>query len=74
PEDKTTAPLFARDQPADAPPAATFEYDQPQPGILMIRGSFEGKLIRATLQRVGESKFRLTRRGVRWITEYVDHQ
>jgi hypothetical protein len=71
----TSAPMFARGETdTNAPPAGTFEYEQAQPDTLMLHGSYAGKATRATLRQMDESKFRLTRRSVRWIPEHVDRQ
>ncbi|RPH57360.1 hypothetical protein EHM82_01460 [bacterium] len=46
-----------------------FSYRQPEPGILTLEGTLEGKEIRARLRRIDESEFLLVSRGFHWINE-----
>jgi hypothetical protein len=44
-------------------------YRQPEPKVLTLEGTFEGKKLRTRLRRVDESEFLLTSRGFHWINE-----
>lgn len=45
-------------------------YRQPEPGLLIVEGTFEGKKVRARLRRMDEQSFELINRGFHWINEY----
>jgi hypothetical protein len=45
-------------------------YSEPEPGVLVLEGTFEQEKIRARLRRVDTESFRLTNRGFHWINEY----
>jgi len=45
-------------------------YQQPEPGLLVLEGSFDGKKVRAKCRRVDESEFLLVSRGFHWINEF----
>lgn len=46
-----------------------FSYRQPEPKVLTLEGTLEGKAIRARLRRIDESEFLLVSRGFHWINE-----
>ena len=48
---------------------AEFSYENPRPGLLLLKGQVDGRPVTATLRRVDESKFLLNSRGFRWISE-----
>lgn len=48
---------------------SAFSYQQPDPGILIIEGTFDGRKVRAKLRRVEDPKFLLTSHKFRWIKE-----
>jgi hypothetical protein len=50
-------------------PKYPFTYTQPEPGVLVMEGTLNGK-IRAKLRRADESSFLLISRGFHWINEY----
>lgn len=45
-------------------------YQRPEPGVLTVEGTFEGKQVRARLRRMDEKSFELVNRGFHWINEY----
>jgi hypothetical protein len=49
--------------------SATFSYDLPEPGKLVIEGSMNGKAISATLKRAEEKRYELMARGFNWVQE-----
>jgi hypothetical protein len=51
-------------------PKSVLTYRQPEPGVLLLEGTFEGKKVRARLRRVDEKSFELINRGFNWINEY----
>jgi hypothetical protein len=44
-------------------------YEQPEPGLLVLDGTFDGHPLRARLRKVDTSKFPLVSRGFHWVTE-----
>jgi hypothetical protein len=44
-------------------------YRRPEPKVLTLEGTFEGKKLRARLRRIDESEFLLISRGFHWINE-----
>jgi hypothetical protein len=65
--DKKTLALTRRDDPAWH---ADFSYEESEPGVLTLEGTFEGKKVRARLRRTDPSGFLLLSRGFHWINEY----
>ena len=49
---------------------AAFSYTQPEPDVLALEGTLDGRKIKARARRVGAQDFLLTGRGFRWINEY----
>jgi hypothetical protein len=45
-------------------------YREPEPGLLALEGTFDGRRVRARLRRVDASQSRLVSRGFHWISEY----
>ncbi len=66
-EKKTLTVMSRRD---DTKWSSDLAYSQPEPGVLTLEGTFEGKKIRAKLRRADDSKFLLRERGFHWINEY----
>jgi len=64
---KRTFVLTRRDDPAWK---STLTYRRPETGRLLLEGTFDGKKVRAVLNRTDSPKFRLTTRGFHWINEY----
>jgi hypothetical protein len=64
---KRTFALTRRDDPAWK---STLTYQRPEPGRLLLEGTFDGKKVRAVLNRADIPKFRLVTRGFHWINEY----
>jgi hypothetical protein len=64
---KRTFVLTRRDDPAWK---STLTYRRPETGRLLLEGTFDGKKVRAVLNRTDIPKFRLTTRGFHWINEY----
>jgi hypothetical protein len=62
-----TMALTKRDDPAWK---TGFSYTRPEPGLLAMEGTLDGRKIRARLRRADTSDFRLRSRGFHWITEY----
>jgi hypothetical protein len=46
-----------------------FTYGQPEPDVLTLAGTLDGKAIRARFRRADESRFLLVTRGFHWINE-----
>jgi hypothetical protein len=63
---KRTLALTKRDNPAWK---STLTYQRPEPGRLLLEGTFDGKPVRAVLHRTVNPKFRLLTRGFHWINE-----
>jgi hypothetical protein len=49
---------------------ATLTFKEPEPGRLLLEGTFDGRTVRAKLRRRDDSKFLLTGRGFHWVNEY----
>jgi hypothetical protein len=64
---RRTLALKKRDDPAWK---STLTYQRPEPGRLLLEGTFDGKKIQAVLRRTDSTKFRLMTRGFHWINEY----
>jgi hypothetical protein len=64
--DKNALELAKRD---DEAWKATFVYEQPEPAVLTLDGTFDGHRIRAKLRGADESSFLLVNRGFHWINE-----
>jgi hypothetical protein len=64
---KKTIDLSRRDQPAWK---SSFSYTEPEPEVLVLEGSMDGKKIQAKLRRQESSSFLLVSRGFHWINEY----
>jgi uncharacterized membrane protein YphA (DoxX/SURF4 family) len=65
--DEHTLTLTGRTDPNQR---STLTYAEPEPGRLVLEGTFDGHKIRAKLRRVEEPRFRLTSRGFHWISEW----
>jgi hypothetical protein len=59
--------LTKRDDPAWK---SDLSYQRPEPGRLLLEGTFDGKKVRAVLHRTESPQFRLVTRGFHWINEY----
>ena len=64
---RRTLVLKKRDDPAWK---STLTYQRPEPGRLLLEGTFDGKKIQAVLRRTENPEFRLITRGFHWINEY----
>jgi hypothetical protein len=64
---RRTLVLKKRDDPAWR---STLKYQRPEPGRLLLEGTFDGKKIQAVLRRTENPEFRLMTRGFHWINEY----
>jgi hypothetical protein len=62
-----TLALTKRDDPSWK---ADLAYRQPEPEVLTLEGTLDGKKVRAKLRRAGEKDFLLRSRGFHWINEY----
>jgi hypothetical protein len=49
---------------------AKLTFSEPEPGLLVLEGEFEGQAVRAKLRRADEGQFLLVSRGFHWINEY----
>ncbi len=49
--------------------SATFTYELPEPDLLELQGSLDGKAIAATLVRTAEKRYELMNRGFHWVQE-----
>jgi hypothetical protein len=49
--------------------SATFDYKVPEPDLLELEGTMDGKLISAKLKRAAEKRYELMSRGFNWIQE-----
>jgi hypothetical protein len=65
--DAHTLALSRRDDPAWK---TDLSYEEPQPGLLTLEGTLDGRTIRAHLRRSDETEFLLVSRGFHWINEY----
>jgi hypothetical protein len=66
PDAKTMA-MSKRDDPAWK---TAFTYTQPEPGLLALEGTLDGRKIKARARRAETSNFLLISRGFHWINEY----
>lgn len=57
-------------KPSNPKSQSVLSYRQPEPGVLAVDGTFEGRKVRARLRRVDEKSFELVSRGFHWINEY----
>jgi hypothetical protein len=48
---------------------AVLSYQEPEPGLLALEGTFDDRKVRAKLRRGDESRFLLLTRGFHWINE-----
>jgi hypothetical protein len=62
-----TLALKKRDDPAWT---ASLAYTRPEPGLLTIEGTLDGRRIRARMRRADAPAFLLINRGFHWINEY----
>ena len=62
-----TMALTKRDDPAWK---TSLSYQEPEPGVLALEGTFDGQKIRARLRRAANPEFLLINRGFHWINEY----
>jgi hypothetical protein len=62
-----TIDLSKRDDPAWK---TTLFYQQPEPGLIALEGTLDGKKIRAKLLLTDTADFLLINRGFHWINEY----
>jgi hypothetical protein len=49
---------------------AEFNYEKPQPDLLVLTGEIGGHPVTATLHKEDESKFPLKSRGFHWIQDF----
>jgi hypothetical protein len=66
-EDAKTLALTKRDDPAWK---SSFSYTEPEPGLLALEGTLDGRKIKAKVRRADTSDFLLISRGFHWINEY----
>jgi hypothetical protein len=57
-------------KPGDSAWAANLTYQEIEPDLLIVDGTFDGRSIRVKLRRLDESQFLLTSRGFHWVNEY----
>jgi hypothetical protein len=62
-----TIALTKRDDPAWK---SDFSYTEPEPGLLALEGTLDGRKIKAKARRADTSEFLLMSRGFHWISEY----
>jgi hypothetical protein len=62
--------LISFSKPTDKTWKATFNYQQPNAGELLLSGSISGHIVQMQLKRVDEKKFLLAHRGFHWVQEY----
>ena len=48
---------------------ATLSYQEPEPGLLALEGTLDGRKVRARFRRADESRFQLVRHGFHWVHE-----
>jgi hypothetical protein len=65
--DKKTLALSKRTDPAWK---SSLTYEQPEPGLVALDGTLDGKKIRAKLRRTEPGDFLLINRGFHWINEF----
>jgi hypothetical protein len=63
------AKTLALTNPLDSTWQSAISYRQPEPGLLALEGTLDGRKLRARLRRIDESKYRLVKPGFRWIIE-----
>ena len=56
-------------KPRDPRWKSVLAYREPQPGVLLLSGTFDGQKVRARLRRSTASDFLLVNRGFHWINE-----
>ncbi len=61
---------FSLTNPFDPSWIARFDYENPEPSLLILTGKIGGQPVSVTLHREDESKFLLNSRGFSWIQEY----
>jgi len=54
--------------------SAAFNYENPQPEVLILTGKMGGQPVSVTLHKEDESKFLLNSRGFHWIQDYSVNQ
>jgi hypothetical protein len=64
---RRTLALKKRDNPGWK---STLTYQRPEPGRLLLEGTFDGRKIQAVLRRTDNPEFRLMTRGFHWINEH----
>ncbi len=64
--EKKTLALTKRDDPNWK---SLLTYERPEPDTLTLTGTFDGKQLRARLQRKDASQYLLLSRGFHWISE-----
>jgi hypothetical protein len=62
-----TMAMTKRDDPAWK---AAFSYTQPEPGLLVLEGTLDGRKIKVRARRANAQDFLLIGRGFHWINEY----
>ncbi len=65
--EKKTMALTKRDDPTWK---TTLSYQQPEPGVIALQGTFDGQKVRAKLRHTDNPDFVLIKRGFHWINEY----
>ncbi len=55
--------------PRDSTRKSAVVYGEPEPGLLALEGTFDGRKIRARLRHTDRSDFLLVKRGFHWINE-----
>jgi uncharacterized membrane protein YphA (DoxX/SURF4 family) len=63
------AKTWALTKPQDANWRSAISYKEPEPGLLTLEGTFDGRTIRARLRHSDRSDFLLVKRGFNWINE-----
>lgn len=51
-------------------PADAFTYEEPEPDVLLAKGSFEGASLELKLRRKRIEELALVKRGFHWVSEY----
>ncbi len=66
PEDQGSG---AADREAEAPPTDVLRYERPEPGRMILRGTFRGKAVEVELRERNLEELLLISRGYHWINE-----
>jgi hypothetical protein len=72
--DEAARRLTLKEDPEAGRPPVVLAYEEPNPGVLVLTGTLDGKPVRVVLHQIPPERFRLVSRGFHWVNETPYHR